>query len=118
MSGVLISTAKRQCFVNSKQHFQPMRKPERNVSFFHRDRSRFIATRGILRELLGGYVNLAPGHLEFDYGPQGKPTLRTALPQQSVQFNVSHSHGVALLAFSVGRRLGVDVELVRSFRGP
>ena len=28
--------------------------------FFHRDRSRFIATRGILRELLGGYVKLPP----------------------------------------------------------
>ncbi len=62
-------------------------------------------------------MNRAPGYLEFDYGPQGKPTLRTELPQQSVQFNVSHSHDVALLAFAIGRHLGVDVELVRKFAG-
>lgn len=92
-------------------------KARANRFFFQRDRNRFIATRGILRELLGGYVNRAPGHLEFDYGPQGKPTLRTELPQQSVQFNVSHSHDVALLAFAIGRHLGVDVELVRKFAG-
>ena len=85
--------------------------------FFHRDRSRFIATRGILRELLGGYVKLPPERLEFDYGPQGKPTLRTELPQQGIRFNVSRSHGVALLAFSVGRHSGVDVELIRNFAG-
>jgi 4'-phosphopantetheinyl transferase len=81
--------------------------------FFERDRNCFIAARGVLRELLARYLNRAPAGLDFDYGPQGKPTLRTELPRSSVQFNVSHSHGLALLAFAVGRRLGVDVELVR-----
>ena len=62
-------------------------------------------------------MNRAPEHLEFDYAPQGKPTLRTELPHTSVRFNVSHSHGVALLAFTVGRQVGVDLELVRKFGG-
>lgn len=84
---------------------------------FQRDRNHFIATRGILRELLGKYVNRAPEDLEFDYGPQGKPTLRAQPSRQSVQFNVSHSHGMALLGFALGRRLGVDVERVRKFTG-
>jgi hypothetical protein len=60
-------------------------------------------------ELLGRYLNRAPEHLEFDYAPQGKPSLRTKLPRTSVRFNVSHSHGVALLAFTVGRQVGVGV---------
>ncbi len=80
---------------------------------FPRDRNRFVAVRGILRELLGRYVSRPPADLKFEYGPQGKPGLRVNLPQRSVQFNVSHSHGVALLAFALGRHLGVDVEWVR-----
>lgn len=79
---------------------------------FPRDRNRFIAVRGILRELLGRYVSGPPSDLEFDYGPQGKPSL-SVNSQRSVQFNVSHSHGVALLAFAQRLHLGVDVELVR-----
>ncbi len=80
---------------------------------FRRHRNEFIATRGILRELLGRYIHRAAAHLEFDYGAQGKPALRPESSQESVQFNVSHSHGVALLAFALGRHVGVDVELVR-----
>jgi|SRR5579863_108912 len=80
---------------------------------FPRDRNAFVATRGILRELLGRYVSRAPADLEFDYGPQGKPALRVGPSQKSVEFNVSHSHGMALLVFALGRQVGVDVELVR-----
>lgn len=80
---------------------------------FQRDRNAFVATRGILRELLGRYVHRAAAELEFDYGAQGKPALRTQSSQKSFQFNVSHSYGVALLAFALGRQVGVDVELVR-----
>lgn len=81
---------------------------------FPRDRNGFIVTRGILREILGKYVDRAPGELEFDYGPNGKPSLRRDV---QLQFNVSHSQGVALLAFSLGRRLGVDVEFLREIAG-
>lgn len=80
---------------------------------FHGDRSAFVATRGILRELLGRYLKRAASQIELEYGPQGKPALRQDSSGKSVQFNVSHSHGVALLAFAIGRNVGVDVELVR-----
>jgi 4'-phosphopantetheinyl transferase len=79
---------------------------------FPQDRNAFIATRGILRELLGKYVSRAPAELVFDYADRGKPSLRTA-PNQSIQFNVSRSHDLALLAFAAGHSLGIDVELVR-----
>jgi 4'-phosphopantetheinyl transferase len=80
---------------------------------FQRDRNAFIAARGILRELLGRYVNRDAAHLEFDYGAQGKPSLRAESSQKLVRFNVSHSHGMALLAFALDRHVGVDVELIR-----
>jgi 4'-phosphopantetheinyl transferase len=84
-----------------------------NRFFFQRDRESFVVTRGILRTLLARYLDRPPVQFEFDYSPRGKPSLRAGSIGCPVQFNVSHSHGLALLAFSVGRQLGVDVELVR-----
>jgi len=81
---------------------------------FSRDRNQFVGTRGILRDLLGRYLGRSPEELQFDYSVLGKPCLRGEIFKQSVLFNVSHSHGLALLAFTVGRNLGVDVEFVRS----
>jgi len=81
--------------------------------YFQRDRDAFIATRGTLRQLLGRYLECPPGEFAFDYGPYGKPNLRRASPGLSLDFNVSHSHGLALMAFSLGRQLGVDVESIR-----
>lgn len=80
---------------------------------FERERNTFVATRGVLRELLGRYLNFSPADLAFEYNSRGKPFLRAKQLALPVEFNVSHSHGVALLAFAVGRHLGIDVELVR-----
>jgi 4'-phosphopantetheinyl transferase len=81
--------------------------------YFPRDRNNFIAARGILRALLGRYLDRPPSDLEFEYGAHGKPSLRETGAAHSAQFNVSHSHGLALLAFSRARHLGVDVEQIR-----
>jgi 4'-phosphopantetheinyl transferase len=79
---------------------------------FERDRHRFSLARGALRAVLGRYLNIGPGKITFDYGPQGKPSLAIATPP--LRFNVSHSRDLALIAVSYGRDLGVDVEFVRS----
>jgi 4'-phosphopantetheinyl transferase len=80
---------------------------------FRQDRTRYVAARGALRELLGRYLNRSPAEIEFDYNSKGKPSLRAKINKHSVQFNISHSHGLALLAFALGRDLGIDVEFVR-----
>ncbi len=79
---------------------------------FKRDRQKFTATRGVLRLLLSRYLGLAPEALRFTYGAQNKPAL--APEHCGVKFNVSHSHQLALLAFSRKRELGVDLEQLRS----
>jgi len=80
---------------------------------FERDRQRWIARRGLLRQLLGRYLEVNPAELRFVYGPRGKPALPA--PEAPV-FNLSHSGGIALFAISAAGsvRLGVDVELIRS----
>jgi 4'-phosphopantetheinyl transferase len=73
---------------------------------FERDRHRFVVCRGALREALGALIDCEPARLAFRYSHHGKPSLLHG----GVQFNVSHSAGLALFAFSKGAAVGVDVE--------
>jgi 4'-phosphopantetheinyl transferase len=91
----------------------PEEKARADRFIFRHDRNRYVAARGALRELLGRYLDRSPAVIEFDYTPQGKPSLRAALNERSIQFNVSHSRGLALLTFALGRNLGIDVEFIR-----
>jgi 4'-phosphopantetheinyl transferase len=79
-----------------------------------RDRDRYIAARGILRDLLGKYLGCAPRSIEFAYGPYGKPALAAAAPRPEICFNLSHSHGLAAVAIGQEREVGIDVELIRA----
>ena len=80
---------------------------------FERDRDRFIAARGILRDLLGRYLRCAPQTIEFVYGPRGKPAVAGAAARPDICFNLSHSHGLAVVAIGREREVGIDVELIR-----
>jgi 4'-phosphopantetheinyl transferase len=88
---------------------------ERAGRFVHaRDGARWARARGILRSLLGGYLGTDPRALRFVLGEHGKPALADVGGERAdVRFNLSHSGGVALYAFALGRGVGVDVELVR-----
>lgn len=77
------------------------------------DGARFVAARGVLRQLLGGYLGAAAGSIRFRYGKHGKPQLRESSP---VRFNVSHAGPLALIAFAHGREVGVDLERIREVR--
>ncbi|MDT7543434.1 MAG: 4-phosphopantetheinyl transferase [Acidobacteriota bacterium] len=80
---------------------------------FRRDRDHFVAARGALRDILGGYVGLAPGLLRFSYERYGKPALSRETGDELLRFNLSHSHGLALCAVTRGREVGIDLELIR-----
>lgn len=80
---------------------------------FTRDRDRFVAARGSLRLLLGGYLNRPPNAVCFRYSGNGRPELEGDESNPCWSFNVSHSHDVGLCAVARGRRVGVDVERVR-----
>jgi 4'-phosphopantetheinyl transferase len=76
---------------------------------FEEDRARYAATRIALRRLLARYLPAEPAGLAFAAGPHGKPRLADP-PGQRLRFNVSHSGGLALLAFALDQEVGVDVE--------
>jgi len=69
--------------------------------------ARHLPSRAALRATLERYT---AGDLEFVHGPHGKPYLRRG-PQ--IQFNLSHSGGVSLVAVALDVEVGVDVERLR-----
>lgn len=74
-------------------------------------RSRFVAGRGVLRAILARYTGLGAEQLQFRYTEQGKPLLGGTAPDW-LQFNLTHSQHLALLAIARERRVGVDVEWI------
>jgi 4'-phosphopantetheinyl transferase len=83
---------------------------------FAEHRRRFIVARARLREILGHYLNLEPHQVVFEYSPKGKPFLCPSLGAKQLQFNLSHSHELAFYGFAQARKIGVDLEYVRSIK--
>ena len=70
---------------------------------------RFVVARGMLRQLLGLYLDQDPGAVAFSRGAHGKPFLQKG----GLHFNVSHTHELALYAIARNREVGIDVEWPR-----
>jgi 4'-phosphopantetheinyl transferase len=80
---------------------------------FRRDRLRYIAGRGQLRELLGEYLGREPSAVRLWYTSHGKPGLVGEDNPGDLRFNVAHSEDLILYAVTRGREVGVDVERAR-----
>ena len=79
---------------------------------FAKDRNHFIAARALLRTLLSAYLGINAEELRFSYAEKGKPSLEEH-QRSAINFNLAHSHGMALYAFSHSREIGVDLEFIR-----
>ena len=78
----------------------------------HRHARRFVVRRGMMRGILGNCLNVSPHELQFEYGAHGKPALAPSL-SKALEFNLSDSGGVAVLAVGTGHPVGVDIERLR-----
>lgn len=77
-------------------------------------RQQFTAAHGALRLVLGRYCGMRPDELIVQRTARGKPFLsEPALGGEPLQFNMTHSHGRALIVVARGREIGVDLERVR-----
>jgi 4'-phosphopantetheinyl transferase len=80
---------------------------------FEKDRREFVMAHGALRMLLGGYLHRPPRQIIFSENEYGKPAL---INGKRIVFNVSHSHGLVLLAFAKNCAVGIDVERIEKLR--
>ena len=81
---------------------------------FEIDRQHFIVARGYLRKILARYMGIAPAGIRFSYADHGKPRLASPIGQtQPLHFNLAHSGGLALYAFTRVGEIGIDLEHIR-----
>lgn len=80
---------------------------------FEKDQKRFIVARGVLRKMLGSYLNMHPGEICFEYSSHGKPMLAHNRGDNSICFNLSHSGTFALYAVGLRKKIGIDIESIR-----
>jgi 4'-phosphopantetheinyl transferase len=88
------------------------------------ERRLWARSRGVLRALLGRYLQADPAALRFLIGTQGKPELplgegelgdasAAGPPSPPLSFNLSHSAETVLVAITATGQIGVDVEFAR-----
>lgn len=78
------------------------------------DARRGRASRRVLREVLGRYLDEDPAAIELVEEGRGKPRL--AEEPHRLRFNLSHSEALVLVAVSRDREVGVDVEWIKPQR--
>jgi 4'-phosphopantetheinyl transferase len=87
---------------------EEIRALERVVEPHH---SRRLLARASLRAVLSRHLGLSPAEVGFAYGPHGKPRLTGGQPSP-VEFNLSTSGDLCLIAVTRAGPVGIDVEEV------
>ena len=77
---------------------------------FESDHNCAVVARGILRILLGNYLNKDPKDIKFHKGEYGKPMLNESC---KIEFNISHSADSIVMAFTQNNKIGVDIEYTK-----
>ena len=80
---------------------------------FPRHRERFIISRGLLRALLGTYLDCRPEAIQLSLTLQGKPFVPASFSAVPLSFNLSHSRDAVLFAMRLSEPVGIDVEYMR-----
>ena len=81
---------------------------------FERHQHQYLVTRALVRTTLSFYRSILPQDWRFvknEYGRPGiAPDLMDSLAQPDLEFNLSHTNGLIVLAIATGADIGVDVE--------
>ena len=79
---------------------------------FHaaRHRHAYLVGHALVRGALARELDCDPCSLVFETNPYGKPSLVLPASQAGLEFNLSHTDGLCVVALSWKSRLGCDVE--------
>jgi len=77
---------------------------------FDHHRARYVRARAGLRMVLSAYLGVEPRAIGLQYGEAGKPFLEDT--SSGLEFNLTNSGDLALVALSVGAPIGVDCEQI------
>lgn len=103
---------------NESSHFLQWLAPDerQRADRFQSDSSRrnFLTSRLVLRAWLAQHAGVSPLELRFTTTSYGQPVLAEPTKTRHIRFNLSHTTGLIMLAFSSNFDVGVDTELVRT----
>ncbi|MCR6476680.1 4'-phosphopantetheinyl transferase superfamily protein [Variovorax sp. ZS18.2.2] len=94
----------------------PQELQQKDRFHFARDRHRYLLTRVLVRTILSRYAPVDPHHWRFASGTFGRPRIDdgSAIEEtRGLDFNLSHTAGLIVLAIARDIELGVDVENIR-----
>lgn len=84
---------------------------------FDDGRHRYTVGRGAMRTVLSRYLKIEPASVGFTYGAHGKPAMANRQTGNDIgagiEFNLSHSHEMAILAVNASHPVGIDIENLR-----
>jgi 4'-phosphopantetheinyl transferase len=83
------------------------------VRVFTIDSDDSATVRDAARRIIGGILGIPPERIEFCNAPGGKPFLRD---NAELQFSISHSEKVAMVAVTRVAAVGVDIERIHLVR--
>lgn len=88
----------------------PLEDRQRAEGFLRKGAARrWTASRWALRRVLAEYLDRPAAAIELEPDEQGKPRLPTEI---GLRFNLSHSAGLALVAVTAERAIGIDLEMI------
>jgi len=79
---------------------------------------RWLVSRAALREILAAELRVSPASVRLRLDDHGRPRLDPVTDDAVLDFNLSHSGELALIAVAHGASVGVDVERLRPGRNP
>src|SRR3954466_13808448 len=89
----------------------PLEERQRAEAFLRKGAGqRWVAARWALRRTLARYLDRPAARIELEVAEHGKPRLRD--DTSGLEFNLTHSGGLALVAVTERRQVGIDVEMI------
>ena len=76
------------------------------------NRMEFVLAHALVRAGLSQYHPVAPGAWQFGRGPHGKPFISAPAAAPPLQFNLTHTRGLAACVITLDAAAGVDAELM------
>lgn len=94
----------------TSKHLLDQKEVDRGNSFaFDKDRNLYQASHVFLRRILSQYADIPPEYWAFSCNDFGKPAIENS-GQESLSFNLSHTHSMIACAVGYQYDLGVDIE--------
>ena len=79
---------------------------------FQEDRNLYLLSHAMLRLMLSRWAPVDPRNWQFSRSALGKPAIAYPAEFQSLQFNLSHTRGLAACVIGTHFAVGIDVECV------